>query len=83
MEDFEGNKRTEYRFDEEIVISVDLFLDSFSSDLELAMRLIDRHKNSVFTIHERIEPHYDKTSNLARLKSRSHRRSSPLERIPG
>ena len=67
MEDVEGNRRTEYRFDEEVVVSVELFLDSFSPDLELAMRLIDRHKNSVFTIHEKVEPHYDKTSKLARI----------------
>jgi lipopolysaccharide transport system ATP-binding protein len=67
MVDTDGQKRTEYRFDEEVVVSVELFLDAFSSDLELAMRLMDRHKNSVFTIHERIEPHYDATSKVARI----------------
>ena len=67
MVDTDGHKRTEYRFDEEVVVSVELFLDAFSSDLELAMRLMDRHKNSVFTIHERIEPHYDVTNKVARI----------------
>jgi lipopolysaccharide transport system ATP-binding protein len=67
MVDSEGNSRTEYRFDEEVIISLELFLDSFSADLELALRLMDRHKNPVFTIHERIEPHFDRTNNLARI----------------
>jgi lipopolysaccharide transport system ATP-binding protein len=67
MVDANGNKRTEYRFDEEVVISVELFLDSFSTELELAMRLMDRHKNSVFTIHERVEPHYHRASKAARV----------------
>jgi lipopolysaccharide transport system ATP-binding protein len=63
----DGNNCTEFRFDEEILIEFELFLDSFSSDLELAMRLLDRHKNSVFTIHERVEPHYDPATKLARI----------------
>jgi lipopolysaccharide transport system ATP-binding protein len=67
MADADGNKRTEFRFDEEVVISVDLFLDRFSSDLELAMRLIDRHKSPVFTIHEKLEGHFDKNDRRARL----------------
>ena len=41
------------------MISVELFLDNFSSDLELAMRLVDRYKNPVFTIHQRLETHYN------------------------
>ena len=68
MVDSTGTNRTEYRFDEEIIISVELFLDSFSADLELAMRLMDRHKNPVFTIHERVEPHFDKGSKVARIE---------------
>jgi len=68
MTDGDGSKRTEYRFDEEVVISVELSLDAFTPDLELAMRLLDRYKNSVFTIHERLEEHYDPTTKVARLK---------------
>jgi lipopolysaccharide transport system ATP-binding protein len=67
MTDVVGGKRSEYRFDEEVVISVEVFLDAFSSDLELAMRLMDRYKNAVFTIHEKLEEHYDKVSKVARV----------------
>lgn len=68
MADAQGNRRTEYRFDEEIVMSVELFLDRFSSELELSMRLLDRYKNPVFTILERLEGHHDKSDKNLRLK---------------
>jgi lipopolysaccharide transport system ATP-binding protein len=68
MTDAKGDRRNEYRFDEEVVISVELSLDAYSPDLELAMRLMDRYKNSVFTIHERLEDHYDTASKVARVK---------------
>lgn len=67
MVDSDGKKRTEYRFDEEVVLSAEIFLDSFTPDLELAMRLMDRHKNAVFTIHERIGPHYEPSTKLAKM----------------
>ena len=67
MSDAQGNKRNEFRFDEEIVIAFELFLDHFSPDLELAMRLMDRNKNAVFTIHQPLEEHFDKTSKLVRI----------------
>jgi lipopolysaccharide transport system ATP-binding protein len=67
MADTKGERRGEYRFDEEVVISVELFLDRFSSDLELAMRLIDRFKNAVFTIHEPLEAHYDPAQTTIRI----------------
>ena len=68
MADAQGNRRTEFRFDEDIVISCELFLDSFSPDLELAMGLLDRHKNPVFTIHEKIKAHYDQKLKIARMQ---------------
>jgi lipopolysaccharide transport system ATP-binding protein len=68
MTDAEGEKRTEYRFDEEVVMSLDIHLDAYAPDLELAMRLIDRYKNAVFTIHEKLETHYDAASKIARFK---------------
>ena len=68
MTDAEGSKRTEYRFDEEVIVSVELHLDAYAPDLELAMRLMDRYKNAVFTIHEKLEDHYDAASKVARFK---------------
>jgi len=68
MTDAEGGKRTEYRFDEEVVVSVELFLGAYAPDLELAMRLMDRYKNAVFTIHEKLDDHYDSVNGIARFK---------------
>jgi lipopolysaccharide transport system ATP-binding protein len=68
MTDAGGGKRAEYRYDEEVVISLELFLDVYSADLELAMRLMDRYKNSVFTIREPLAEHYDKAKKVARVK---------------
>jgi lipopolysaccharide transport system ATP-binding protein len=67
MGDVLGNRRTEYRFDEDVVVSVKLSLERYSPDLELAMRLMDRHKNAVFTIHEKLEDHFDKTDKQVRI----------------
>ena len=68
MGDGPEHKRSEYRFDEEIVVSIELFLDCFSVDLELAMRLIDRYKTPVFTIHEKLHEHYDRDTKSVKLK---------------
>jgi lipopolysaccharide transport system ATP-binding protein len=58
MADLEGNRRSEFRFDEDVVVTVDLHLEKYSDDMELAMRLIDRYKNAVFTIHEKLAKHH-------------------------
>jgi lipopolysaccharide transport system ATP-binding protein len=47
--------KTDYGFEEEISVMVKLSLPDFNPALELAMRLIDKHKVAVFTIHEKIE----------------------------
>jgi lipopolysaccharide transport system ATP-binding protein len=56
MTDQEGAQRADYRYDEPIVVTIRLWLDDFSEDLELAMRLMDRVKHPVFTIHEKLKP---------------------------
>lgn len=67
MGDCQGSRRNEFRFDEEIVVALELFLGRHSPDLELAMRLLDRNKNAVFTILEALEPHFDKQTHLVRF----------------
>jgi lipopolysaccharide transport system ATP-binding protein len=67
MSDREGGTRVEYRFDEEILVAVELSVESFSEDLELAMRLMDRQKNAVFTIHEKLDKHRRPGSATIRL----------------
>jgi len=59
MTDDTADIRSEYRFDEEISIRAELYLPKFSDSLELAMRLIDKHKRAVFTIHEKLVNHFN------------------------
>jgi lipopolysaccharide transport system ATP-binding protein len=67
MADTQGSKQDEFRFDEEIVIVFELFLDQFLPEMQLAMKLMDRSKNPVFTIHEPLEQHMDRSSKMARI----------------
>jgi lipopolysaccharide transport system ATP-binding protein len=67
MSDEAGHKRTEFRFDEEIVVSLELLLDHFSQDLELALGLMDRYKSRVFTIHEKLLPYHARAGKAIRL----------------
>jgi hypothetical protein len=79
MTDAQGNRRSEYGFDEEIVAEVEVHLDDFSHDLELALRLMDRFKNPVFTILEKLDGHYQKSGNVIRL----HAKIPPVFITPG
>ena len=45
----------DYGFDEQIRVRVKMVLPENNPALELAMRLIDKHKKAVFTIHEKID----------------------------
>ena len=47
--------KSDFSFNEEVSVMVKLILPDYNPALELAMRLIDKHKNAVFTIHEKIE----------------------------
>jgi lipopolysaccharide transport system ATP-binding protein len=67
MADKQRNKRVDYRYDEEVVVTLELMLDEFTDDLELAMRLIDKLKHPVFTIHENLSSHYAGSGNLVRF----------------
>ncbi|RYZ08847.1 MAG: ATP-binding cassette domain-containing protein [Myxococcales bacterium] len=58
MSDRQGSRRADYRYDEEVVVRVELALNEWADDLELAMRAMDKLKRSVFTIHEKLAPHY-------------------------
>jgi lipopolysaccharide transport system ATP-binding protein len=66
MTNFSSEFRTEYRFDEEVVIRVEMYLPKFSENFELAMRLMDKHKRAVFTIHEKLSKYY-KGSPIVKL----------------
>lgn len=68
MSDKQGGERVDYRYDEEVVVTVEMMLDAFSEDLELAMRLVDKLKQPVFTIHEKLQPHYRGPGNTIRMK---------------
>jgi lipopolysaccharide transport system ATP-binding protein len=59
MSDPALKERSSYRFDEMISVRLHLFLPQFNNALELAMRLIDRQKKVICTIHERLEGYYD------------------------
>jgi lipopolysaccharide transport system ATP-binding protein len=59
MTNADGDIKSEYRFDEEVFVRVELFLPKFYDSLELAMRLLDKHKRAVFTIHEKLDRYFD------------------------
>jgi lipopolysaccharide transport system ATP-binding protein len=59
MADRSDNFKAEYGFDEDIFVKVELYLPKFYGPLELAMRLIDRNKRAVFTIHEGLKQYTD------------------------
>lgn len=56
--------RNSYRFDEDVFIKIGLILPEFNISLELAMRLIDRNKKAVFTIHEQLNKYFDGNKHL-------------------
>lgn len=58
MADKRAEARHEYRFDEEIVARVEFYIPEFFDSFELAMRLIDKNKRAVFTIHHRLIEEY-------------------------
>lgn len=49
---------SEFNHNEDIFICVNLNVADFNENYELAMRLIDRNKNPIFTIHEKLIKHY-------------------------
>jgi lipopolysaccharide transport system ATP-binding protein len=67
LTDRSGEKRDQFKFDEEVIVATEIQLDKFTPDLELGLRLIDRHKNPVFTIAERLDKHRGSNGNLLRL----------------
>ena len=56
--------RNSYRFDEVVFTKIGLILPEFNISLELAMRLIDRNKKAVFTIHEQLNKYFDGNKHL-------------------
>jgi lipopolysaccharide transport system ATP-binding protein len=57
--------KPEYKHDEDIFMKIDLNINQYNENLELAMRLMDRNKNPVFTIHERLAVHYKNTQIIS------------------
>jgi lipopolysaccharide transport system ATP-binding protein len=55
MCDTDRNKKNNFAFDESISIAVNVALPVYNNSLELAMRAIDKNKNAVFTIHEKLD----------------------------
>ncbi len=62
MIDIIGNKREEYKFNEEIGIRIKLQTAPDNKNLELALRLVDGFDRAIFTIHEQLIKHIN-TSN--------------------
>ena len=60
MTDEDLAERTDFKFDEDISVKMTIVLKDYNSDLELAMRLMDRYKRAVFTIHERLDKYHKK-----------------------
>jgi lipopolysaccharide transport system ATP-binding protein len=53
-----------YKFNETICIKINFVISEYNDSLELAMRLIDKHKKGVFTIHEKIKKYYSNEKNI-------------------
>jgi lipopolysaccharide transport system ATP-binding protein len=68
MSDRHGAQRVDYRYDEDIAVTIELMLNDYSDDLELAMRLMDKLKHPVFTIHEKLNVHARGAGNAIRFK---------------
>jgi len=64
MSDKNLSERVNYRVDEDIYVKFGLILPEFNNSLELAMRLIDKHKKAVFTIHEKLNKFIDDRQNI-------------------
>jgi len=64
MSDKHLSEKNNYRFDEDIYVKIGLILPEFNSSLELAMRLIDKNKKAVFTIHEQLNKYFDGNKDL-------------------
>jgi lipopolysaccharide transport system ATP-binding protein len=69
MSDPALNERRSYRFDEVISVKIHLVLPDFNNALELAMRLVDRQKRAVCTIHEKLEEYYNGEDSVELLIS--------------
>lgn len=64
MSDKRLTEKYDYRFDESIFIKIKLILPEFNDSLELAMRLIDKHKRAIFTIHEKLRNYINDDRNI-------------------
>lgn len=60
----QDNPVSEYKYNDEIFVKVELNAADKNENYELAMRLIDRNKNPVFTIHEKLNPYYNSGKNV-------------------
>jgi lipopolysaccharide transport system ATP-binding protein len=67
MSDPSLNERSSYKFDEQISIKFTLVLPEFNSALELAMRLVDRYKRAICTIHEKLDRYYNGKESISLL----------------
>ncbi|MFM7852622.1 MAG: hypothetical protein ACKO96_12080, partial [Flammeovirgaceae bacterium] len=66
MTDESNSERFNYKYDESIFIRVCVELNEFTNSIELAMRLIDRNKKAIFTIHEKLG-NYNRINNAINL----------------
>jgi len=64
MANSKGEAVTEFKFNDEIFIKVSLNVSETNPNYELAMRLVDRNKNPVFTIHEKLDKYYKNSNSV-------------------
>lgn len=67
MTDIDLNVKMDYRYDEEIFVKVVVVIPDYRNSLELAMRVIDRNKKGVFTIHHPLKEFYDGNDSIKLL----------------
>jgi len=64
MVDTSMDSKMDFAFDEDICVRIIVNIPENNPNLELAMRLINRNKNAVFTIHEKLETFKDENSSI-------------------
>lgn len=65
MCDVDEKVKSDFSYEEDIAVKIILSLPQYNNSLELAMRVEDRNKSAVFTIHEKIEPFIDSNSECS------------------
>jgi lipopolysaccharide transport system ATP-binding protein len=58
MADYKMIEKLDFKFDEQIVLIIELYIPEWNSNLELAISLLEKYKKRIFTIHEKLINYY-------------------------